>query len=102
MFMSVTYSSKVILYISLDGSSTTFGLRYGSYDKIWEDNQGRRSRENHISVVLQWIMIRNHDTSACQVAQPCVSRPQEALDFIAAPLVTTHNTITDHTTKVKF
>jgi hypothetical protein len=64
MFMSVTYSLKVILYVSSDGSSTTYGLRYGSLYKIWEDNQGRRSRESHISVVLQWIMTRKHDTSA--------------------------------------
>jgi hypothetical protein len=36
-------------------------------------------------------MTTNCDTSACQGAQPCVDRPQEALGFIAAPpiLVTT-------------
>ena len=28
--------------------------------------------------------------------------PQEALGFVAAPLVASHNTITDHTTKLKF
>jgi hypothetical protein len=47
-------------------------------------------------------MIRNHDTSACQAAQPCVGHPQEALGFIAAPLVATHNTITEHTLDEEF
>jgi hypothetical protein len=51
MFMSVTYSSKVILYVSSDGSSTTFGLRYVSYDKIWEDNQRTSHKKAHINVV---------------------------------------------------
>jgi hypothetical protein len=39
--MSVTGSSKVILLATLEENSTTFGLRYGFDDKIWEDNQGR-------------------------------------------------------------
>jgi hypothetical protein len=47
-------------------------------------------------------MTKNHDTSACRAAQPYVGCPQEALGFVVAPLVATHNTITDHTTKVKF
>jgi hypothetical protein len=49
--MSVTCSSKVILYVSSDGSSTTFGLRYGTYDKIWGDNQGTSHKKAHIDVV---------------------------------------------------
>jgi hypothetical protein len=93
---------KVILLATSDRHSTTFGLRYGSYDAIWEDNQGKVHMRINIDVVPQWIMTRNHDTSVCRAAQPCVGRPQEALGFVAAPLVATHNTITDHTTKVKF
>jgi hypothetical protein len=31
---------KVILLATSEGHSTTFGLRYGSYDTIWKDNQG--------------------------------------------------------------
>jgi hypothetical protein len=48
----VTYSSKVILYVSLDGSSTTFGLRYGSYNTIWRDNEEKGTRENNTSTVV--------------------------------------------------
>jgi hypothetical protein len=40
MFMLVTYSSKVILFATSKGSSTTFGLIYGSSNKMWKDNQG--------------------------------------------------------------
>jgi hypothetical protein len=32
-------------------------------------------------------MTTNCDTSACQVAQPCVDHPHEALGFVAAPSV---------------
>ena len=32
-------------------------------------------------------MTANGDTNACQVAQPCVDHPQEALGFVAAPSV---------------
>jgi hypothetical protein len=39
--MLVTYSSKVILFATLEGSSTTFGSIYGFFDKIWRDNQGK-------------------------------------------------------------
>jgi hypothetical protein len=37
----MTGSSKVIFLATSEENSTTFGLRYGSYDKIWGDNQGR-------------------------------------------------------------
>jgi hypothetical protein len=39
MFMSLTCSLKVILLATSEENSTTFGLRYGSYDTIWRDNQ---------------------------------------------------------------
>jgi hypothetical protein len=32
-------------------------------------------------------MTANGDTNACQVAQPCVDHPQEALGFVMAPSV---------------
>jgi hypothetical protein len=51
MFMSVTYSSKIFLLATLEGSSTTFGLRYGSYDMIWRHNQ-EGTRENNTSTVV--------------------------------------------------
>jgi hypothetical protein len=51
MFMSVTYSSKIFLLATLEGSSTTFGLRYGSYDTIWRDNQ-EGTQENSTSSVI--------------------------------------------------
>jgi hypothetical protein len=40
--MSVTYSSKVILFATLERSSTTLGQIYGSSDKMWGDNQGKK------------------------------------------------------------
>jgi hypothetical protein len=49
--MSVTCSSKVILLATSEESSTTFGLRYGSYDTIWEDNQGTSHQKAHIDVI---------------------------------------------------
>jgi hypothetical protein len=52
MFMLVTYSSKVILYVSSDGSSTTFSLRYGSYDTIWRDKQEKGTQENNTSAIV--------------------------------------------------
>jgi hypothetical protein len=48
--MSVTCSSKVI-FLATEGDSTTFGLRYGSYDKIWGENQGTSHKKAHIDVV---------------------------------------------------
>jgi hypothetical protein len=45
MFMAVTYSSKVIILATLEGSFTTFGLRYGSYDIIWRDNQEKEHKK---------------------------------------------------------
>jgi hypothetical protein len=30
-------------------------------------------------------MTANGDTNTCQVAQPCVDHPPEALDFVMAP-----------------
>ena len=32
-------------------------------------------------------MTTNCDTSACQVAQPCVDHPHDALGFVAAPSI---------------
>jgi hypothetical protein len=49
--MSVTCSSKVILLATSKENSTTFGLRYGSYDTIWRDNQGISHKKAHIDVV---------------------------------------------------
>jgi hypothetical protein len=46
----MTCSSKVIL-LAIEGNSTTFGLRYGSYDTIWRDNQGTSHKKAHIDVV---------------------------------------------------
>jgi hypothetical protein len=52
MFISVAYSSKGILLATSGGSSTTFGLRYGSYDMIWRDNpEGTSHKKTHIDVV---------------------------------------------------
>jgi hypothetical protein len=42
---------KVILLAISEGNSTTFNLRYGSYDTIWEDNQGTSHKKAHIDVV---------------------------------------------------
>jgi hypothetical protein len=51
MFMLVFSSSKVILLATSGGISTTFGLRYGSYDTIWDDNRGTSHKKTHIDVV---------------------------------------------------
>ena len=47
-------------------------------------------------------MTRNLDTSVHPAAQPCVGRPQGGPRFRRGTVVATHNTITDHTSKVKF
>jgi hypothetical protein len=39
------------------------------------------------------------DTSACQVAHPCVDRPQEALGFVAAPSILVTTPLPDVTNK---
>jgi hypothetical protein len=44
-------------------------------------------------------MTTNYDTSACQVAQPCVDHPQEALGFVAAPSVLVITPLPDVTNK---
>jgi hypothetical protein len=44
-------------------------------------------------------MTTNGDTSACQVAQPCVDHPQEALGFIAVPSVLVITPLPDVTNK---
>jgi hypothetical protein len=57
MFMSVPYSSKVILLQTLGRSLTTFGLIYGSFDKVWGDNQGKIPQER----AHQCSSIMDHD-----------------------------------------
>jgi hypothetical protein len=57
MFMLVTYSSKVILFTTLEGSHTTFGTIYDSFDKIWEDNQGKA----HMKITHQYCSIMDCD-----------------------------------------
>ena len=47
-------------------------------------------------------MTRNLNTSAHPAAQPCVGRPQGGPRFRRGTIVATHNTITDHTPKMKF
>jgi hypothetical protein len=44
-------------------------------------------------------MTTNCDTSTCQVAQPCVDHPQEALGFVAAPSVLVITPLPDVTNK---
>jgi hypothetical protein len=44
-------------------------------------------------------MITNCDTSACQVAQPCVDHPQEALGFVATPSILIITPLLDVTNK---
>ena len=47
-------------------------------------------------------MTRDFDTSAHPAAQPCAGWPQGGPRFRRGTVVATHNTITDHTPKVKF
>jgi hypothetical protein len=56
-FMSVTCSSRVILFATSKGSSTTFGLIYRSSNKIWGDNQGK----DHEKITHQCCFIMDHD-----------------------------------------
>ena len=44
-------------------------------------------------------MTTNCDTCACQVAQPCVDHPQEALVFVAAPSILVITPLLDVTNK---
>ena len=44
-------------------------------------------------------MTTNCDTSACQVAHPCLDRPHEALGFVVAPLVLVITPLSDITNK---
>jgi hypothetical protein len=102
MFMLVTCSSKIILYITSNGSSTTFGLRYGSYDTIWRDNQEKEHEK-----ITHRLSFHNgswlETVIPARAKQPAMClQPQEALGFVAAPSAATHNTITKRTTKVKF
>jgi hypothetical protein len=102
MFMSVTYSSKIFLLATLEGSSTTFGLRYGSYDTIWRDNQEKEHEKITHRLSFDngsWL----ETVIPARAKQPAMRlQPQEALGFVAAPSAATHNTITKRTAKVKF
>ena len=64
MFMSVTCSSKVIFFATLEGSFTTFGLIYGSSNKIWESSD-RIRRDNrgkaHDEMTHRRSSIMDHD-----------------------------------------
>ena len=44
-------------------------------------------------------MTPNGDTNACQVAQPCVDHPLEALGFVAAPSALVITPLPDVTNK---
>jgi hypothetical protein len=52
MFYVDDYSSKVIPLATSEGSFTTFVPRYGSYDRIWKDNQEKGTRENNTTTVV--------------------------------------------------
>jgi hypothetical protein len=44
-------------------------------------------------------MNASSDTNACQVAQPCVDHPQEALGFVVAPSILVITPLSDVTNK---
>jgi hypothetical protein len=47
-------------------------------------------------------MTANGDTNACQVAQPCVDHPPEALGFIVAPSALVITPLPDVTNKKSY
>jgi hypothetical protein len=47
-------------------------------------------------------MTANDDTNACQVAQPCVDHPLEALGFVAAPSALVITPLPDATNKKSY
>ena len=102
MFMSMTYSSKVILQMTSEGSPIASGPTYRSFDKIRRDNQGRA----HVKITHRWSSAMDHDQKPQYQRLPSSTtlwpRSTGCPRFYRGTIVATHNTITDHTTKVKF
>ena len=102
LFMSVICSSKVILWMTSEGSPIASGSTYRSSDKIRRDNQGRA----HVKITHRCSSAMDHDQEPRYQRVPSsttlCAHPQEALGFIAAPQIVNRGTITEHTTQKKF